>query len=206
MKIFITGTDTNIGKTLVSSWLCLHFNFQYFKPIQSGFDSESDTDTSAVAKLAQCVVHKESYIYKTPCSPHLAAKIEGEVINTDTINLPKAERLVVEGAGGALVPINNNFLVIDLIKQLKLPAIVVASSRLGTINHTLLTLEALRARNIQILGVIINGPLNENNAIAIEFYGKISILAQVPQLDAVNYNSLLKLYPPKKLKEALLWK
>lgn len=199
MKIFITGTDTDIGKTLISSWICLHFNFEYFKPIQSG--CEDGTDSEKVKSLSGCVVHKESYIFKAPYSPHLASRMEGEIIDPTTIKLPDSKRLLIEGAGGILVPINDNFLVADLIKQLKTPTIVVSSSKLGTINHTLLTLEALRMRNIEILGVIMNGQLNQNNAKAIEFYGKTKVLAQVPQLDNLNDDSLYATSPSSELKE-----
>lgn len=179
MAVFITGTDTNVGKTLVSSWLCLHTRFDYFKPIQTGSDESTDSDT--VRALADCRIHSETYLYPDPVSPHLAATMVGETIDPTTITLPTS-RVVVEGAGGVLVPINGDMLMVDLIKQLDLPTIVVARSSLGTINHTLLTLQALRAREIIVAGVIVSGAPNPQNCEAITYYGKTTILGQLPFL------------------------
>ena len=176
MKIFITGTDTNVGKTLISSWLALHTGFSYFKPIQTGL--KEGRDSSEVQRLANAKIYPESYAYNAPLSPHLAAKIEAEKIDLEKIILPQENNLIIEGAGGVLVPINDKYLMIDLIKKLGAPVIVVARTSLGTINHTLLSLEALRSRNIPIVGVIMNGEQNSQNSNAIELYGQTSILAQ----------------------------
>jgi len=188
MQIFITGTDTDIGKTLISSWLCLHSGYKYFKPIQTGNIEKTDTEK---AKELGVSTYKEIYSYKEPLSPHLAAKLERAYINLDNISLPSEKNLIIEGAGGVLVPINDKHLVIDLIKKFNAPVIVVARSGLGTINHALLTLESLRSRDINILGVILNGPLNAENAKAIEFYGKVKVLAQIPKLEAATKENLL---------------
>lgn len=201
-KIFIAGTNTDIGKTFVCAWLCLHFGFEYFKPIQTG--SIEDNDAIKVHNLSGCRTHPESYSYPTPCSPHLASRIEGEEIDFNSIQLPNAGHLIVEGAGGVLVPINDNKLVTDLISKFELPTIVVASSLLGTINHTLLTLEALRRRKIDVLGIIMNGSLNAENAKAIEFYGKIKILQQIPQLENVSMKTLKEVEPSNALKKLVL--
>ena len=188
MHIFITGTDTNIGKTLVSSWLCLHTNYDYFKPIQTG--SDEVTDSATVASLAGGRVWPESFIYKATLSPHLAAKLEGQEIDIRKIILPKAENLIIEGAGGVMTPVNEDCLMIDLISILQLPTIVVASSKLGTINHALLTLQALRARRIEVLGVIVSGSKNPDNCQAIEFYGKTKVLAELPYLEEISSKAL----------------
>ncbi len=191
MQIFITGTDTNVGKTIVSSWLCLHTNYSYFKPIQTG----GNTDSNMVAQLTSSHIYPESFSYQTPLSPHLAAKLENNEININKINIPNNNNLIIEGAGGILVPINKHLLMIDLIKHINVPVILVARSTLGTLNHTLLSLEALRARNINVLGVILNTTLNQdfqNNLIAIEWYGKTTVLANIPKLNSINTSSLLK--------------
>jgi dethiobiotin synthetase len=190
MKIFITGTDTNIGKTVISSWLCLKSGYQYFKPIQTGAIELLDSDFGK--KIAKVTTHKESYIYQAPLSPHLAAKLENQEINIKNIKLPKIDNLIIEGAGGVLVPINRKFLMIDLIKQLKVPVIIVSPSRLGTINHTLLTIKALNLRKIEILGVIMNGAseLDKGNIASIESYGKVKVLSSFPSLKKITNDSL----------------
>ncbi|WP_339048758.1 dethiobiotin synthase [Candidatus Mesenet endosymbiont of Phosphuga atrata] len=199
MQIFITGTDTSVGKTLISSWICLHTGYSYFKPIQTGADKDSDV----VSKLANSNIYEESYIYKNPLSPHLAASLENSSIDISRINLPKERNLIVEGAGGILVPINKIMFMVDLIKKLNIPVILVARSTLGTINHTLLSLEALRTRGISILGVILNGSHNQDNIKAIEFYGKVEVLASVPKLQEVSKKSLMQLPLPDCLKSII---
>ncbi len=191
MHIFVTGTDTNIGKTIVSSWICLHTGYDYFKPIQSG--SIEGLDSDAVKNIANVHIHKETYIYKQPLSPHLAAHLENNKIELSNIHLPNVPNLIIEGAGGVLVPLSEDKLMIDLIKQTGASVILVARSTIGTINHTLLSLEALRARDIPILGVIVNGAPNESNNQAIEFYGKIKVLAAIPLLKEVSRNSLFQM-------------
>jgi dethiobiotin synthetase len=201
MKFFITGTDTNVGKTLISSWIALHTGFPYFKPIQTGLNEGSDS--YEVQRLSNTKIYPEVYTYKNPLSPHLAAKIEDNIISIERIVLPQGNDLIIEGAGGVLVPINDRCLMIDLIKKLGVPVILVARTILGTINHTLLSLEALRLHNIPILGIIMNGKQNIENRNAIEFYGQTSVLAEFPQLEAVNKNRLRKVTIPLKLKQVL---
>lgn len=180
--MFIIGTDTGVGKTLICSWLCLKTGYDYYKPIQTG----PERDTAAVLDIAGVQVHMESYYYKTPVSPHLAAAIEQVEIDISNIQVPDSANLIIEGSGGVLVPLNRTQFIIDLVRRVGLPVILVASSRLGTINHTLLTLEALRARHVNVLGVIINGPLNQGNADAISYYGGVEVLAQFDFIDNVN--------------------
>ena len=191
MHIFITGTDTNIGKTLISSWLCLHTGYGYFKPIQTG--TSEGTDSQIVAGLTDAQIYQESYLYKDLSSPHLAASLENQEIDIAKINFPKAQNLIIEGAGGLLVPINKDYLMIDLIKYFSIPVIIVARSSLGTINHTLLSLEVLQTRNITTLGVIMTGELNQPNADAIEYYGKTKVLAQFPFISSINKDNLKKI-------------
>jgi dethiobiotin synthetase len=185
MRVFITGIDTHIGKTLVSSWLCLHTGYSYFKPIQTGCEQEK-TDTQQVQQLAQCPAYSEVYCYKVPVSPHLAAHFENQQIDPFTIVLPDCQHLIVEGAGGLLVPLNHDTLMIDLIKQLHLPVILVASCRLGAINHTLLSLQALRLYHLPVLGVIISGEKDPYYCDALTTYGKVSLLGHLPFLPTVT--------------------
>ena len=202
MQIFISGTDTNIGKTIIASWLALHTNSAYFKPIQTG--AIEGRDSLDAQKLAGVKIYPEIFLYQKPLSPHLAAELEdNQEIEVEKIVLPQEKNLIVEGAGGLLVPINKKTLMIDLIAQLNLPIILVASSKLGTINHTLLSIEAIRSRNLSLLGVIMNGNLNYENKNAIEFYGKSQILAQFPWLDILDHDKLVNIALPEKLKQAL---
>jgi dethiobiotin synthetase len=201
MKIFITGSDTNVGKTLISSWIALHTGFSYFKPIQTG--TSEGSDSLEVHKLSKTKIHPENYIYKKPLSPHLAAKLENDMIDIEKIILPSSCNLIIEGAGGVLVPINDTYLMVDLIKKLGAPVILVARTTLGAINHTLLSLEALRSRNIAVLGVIMNGEQNPQNSNSIELYGRTSVLAEFPKLDSVSMNTLKRVALPQKLKHIL---
>ncbi|WPY00736.1 ATP-dependent dethiobiotin synthetase BioD [Candidatus Trichorickettsia mobilis] len=197
MQIFLTGTDTNVGKTIIASWLCMHSRYNYWKPIQTG--SIISRDTKVIQKLTSATIIKEAYLYRRPLSPHLAASLENEVININNIIVPSNNNLIIEGAGGVLVPLNQKLLMIDLIKSLKVPVILVTRSGLGTINHTLLTIEVLRHRLIPILGVIVNGHENIENNKAIEYYGQIEILASFPQLKHVTSRKLKTIDFPDKL-------
>jgi malonyl-CoA O-methyltransferase len=131
-------------------------------------------------------------------SPHLAAQLAGRQIDLDTLlaiaqGQSDADRFVVEGAGGVLVPVNRSVLMVDLMRELGLPALVVARSTLGTINHTLLTLEALRGRGLTIVGVVMNGPPNDDNRTAIEVYGTTHVLGQVPVVERVDAETIGRL-------------
>lgn len=202
MRIFVTGTDTNIGKTIVCSWLCIHTGYSYYKPIQTGLVLDSDSKT--LLTLAKTMIYPPVYEYNQPLSPHLAASINHDEIDVNKIRLPLDNNLIVEGAGGVLVPLNDKLLMIDLIKKFDIPTIIVASSLLGTINHTLLTIEALRSRNINILGVIMNGPLNDDNKKAIEYYAKVPVIAQIPKIVKINSKNLQNIPVPYELKNILL--
>ncbi|WP_370931671.1 dethiobiotin synthase [Bartonella sp. DGB1] len=191
MHIFITGTGTNVGKTTISSWLTLHSNYSYFKPIQTGACEQIDSDI--VFKISNCKIYPEIYNYPEPLSPHIAAEKNNEIIDLNKIILPTDKNLLIEGAGGILVPINKNELMIDLIKKLNVPTIIVASNILGTINHSLLTIKVLQEYKIPILGVILTGHENPENKQAIEYFGKTKILAQLPFIDKVSSNNLAKL-------------
>lgn len=201
MKIFITATGTNIGKTLICSWLLTHTHYSYFKPIQTG--NICDTDSKIVASLTTAKIYPEIYSFREPLSPHLAAQRENATIDITKLILPNNPNLIIEGAGGILVPINEKYFIIDVIKNFNAPVILVASSELGTINHTLLSIEALRARKIAILGVIITGNPNLENCKAIEYYGQVEILMQFPQIAPITPRSLKNIPLPSRIRDIL---
>lgn len=197
MQIFVCGTGTDVGKTIICSWLCLKTQYEYFKPIQTG--ANDVTDSQIIHEISGTKVHNEIYSFAHPLSPHAAAHLEKKEINMNNIILPQSQNLIIEGAGGVMVPLNNKHLMLDLMEFLNKPVIVVTKSELGTINHTLLTLEVLKRRKIQILGVIMNGPYNSVNKQAIEFYGNVSVLAEMPFLNQVNREALERIPLSKSL-------
>lgn len=194
---FITGTGTDVGKTVVSAWLALHLGADYWKPVQSGLEGLTDTQTvSYLTNLTSDHFHPSTYELIDPLAPLEAASRMGITIDPNRFALPSSPRpLIVEGAGGLMVPLTEKFLVIDLIQKLGLPAVLVSSSKLGTINHTLLSLEAMRARNIPIAGVVMSGPLTAHNREAIENLGKVQILAEIPHIDNVTIDALRAIKP-----------
>lgn len=196
--IFVTGTDTGIGKTIVSAALVCALRegekVCYWKPVQTGIEEDDDTET--VRKLANCSTEEifdKGFRLEKPLSPHLSARLAKTEITIEKVLrfLETSERFrIVEGAGGVLVPLNERELMIDLIKALDLPVLIVARSALGTINHTLLTIEALRNRNLEIFGVVMNGAPNDENRKAIEHFGNVRVLAQMPKFEKLEFESL----------------
>lgn len=194
--VFVTGTDTNVGKTAVSAALLIRYRaaapLRYWKPVQTGI--EQDDDTAEVARLAGCPpgeILNCGVRLPRPVSPHLAAQSSGRTISLasllDVVSAEGADtRWIVEGAGGVLVPLNDDELMIDLMTRLELPVLVAARSGLGTINHTLLTIEALRRRSLQIAGVVMVGPPDADNRRAIERYGGVPVLGEMPRLDPLT--------------------
>lgn len=195
-RYFITGTDTDCGKTIAAVWLALQLDGVYWKPIQSGLE-QRDVDTfKALTGFDDTRILHSIHELTQPLSPHEAAKRDGVRIDLEGFALPETDRqLVIEGAGGLMVPLNDKHLVIDLIKHLNCPAILVCRSTLGTINHTLLSLEALRARSIPVAGLIINGPKSPHNRQALEEYGRVPVIAEIDYLDPVSKESLLSIQP-----------
>jgi dethiobiotin synthetase len=188
-QFFITGTDTDVGKTVVSALLTLGLRSHYWKPVQSGLPADTDF-VRTVTGLPAHHFHPERHRLSQPLSPHAAAQIDRVSIALTDFQLPDAPRLIVEGAGGLMVPLNDRHLILDLIQQLNLPVCLVARSSLGTINHTLLSLAALRQAQIPILGVVINGPKNPGNREAIAHYGQVPILAELEPLAELTTASL----------------
>ncbi|OWX98981.1 dethiobiotin synthase [Thioclava sp. IC9] len=152
--IVVTGTDTGIGKTVFSAALTLTLQASYWKPVQAGLDEETDSET--VARLTGRPTLPEACRLRTPASPHLAARLDR--VEIGSLKLPEVKGpLVIEGAGGALVPLNSNRLYADQMADWGAPVIVVARTTLGTINHSLLTIEALRARGVPLVGIAFVG-------------------------------------------------
>jgi malonyl-CoA O-methyltransferase len=192
MNIFVTGTDTGVGKTVISAILALKFGYRYWKPIQCG--TNEPTDSKWVAeRIGNNFLQKEVYNLKAPLAPYFSAQLEHKDISIESIldEYPK-DQTVIEGCGGTLVPINKNHFIIDFIGHLGCPTILIARSGLGTINHTLLSLEALKSRSLRTLGVILVGDLNLNNKNAIEKFGKIPVVGQIPILKKLDRKSLIE--------------
>lgn len=194
-RFFVSGTDTGIGKTVVSAMLTLGLDGTYWKPIQSGLHEETDSElVKRVTGLSDQRVLEERYRLQEPLSPHASAALDQVSIHLHDFELPEISDLplVVEGAGGLLVPLNEEDMIIDLIKYLELPVLLVSRSELGTLNHTFLSLEALRNRSIPILGVVMNGPKNQSNREAIEHYGNTEVLAEIGPLPEISPDLLEK--------------
>jgi dethiobiotin synthetase len=177
-RLFVTGIGTGIGKTIVSSILVRALNGEYWKPVQSG--SLDHTDSDEVARLVPtATIHREEFRLSAPLSPHAAARIEGITIPRSLTPPVHTAPLVIEGAGGILVPLSDTSLIVDLVSSLAIPVVVVSRHYLGSINHTLLTLEALRARDISVLGVVFNGPPTPESEHAITTFGRVRVLGAV---------------------------
>lgn len=198
--VFVTGTDTNVGKTVVSAALMHCYRdaapLCYWKPIQTG--TSADDDTATVRSLGACAeleIFDSGVRLPAPLSPDRAAQLAGQTIELDDLIrlLPAASstrRWIVEGAGGVLVPISDLHLMTHLIERLSLTVVVVARTALGTINHTLLTLEALRSRSIRVAGVVMVGESNPDNRKAIEKYGSVSVLGEMPYFTSLDTETL----------------
>jgi dethiobiotin synthetase len=158
-RLVVTGTDTGIGKTVTAAALAGYLEARYWKPVQAGLDDGGDRET--VAALSGQTVLPEAYRLGTPCSPHQAAAIDGVTIDPARLALPEGDGpLVIEGAGGVLVPLSEELLYADLFALWGLPVVLVARTSLGTINHSLLSLEALRARQVPVAGIAFVGKEN----------------------------------------------
>ncbi len=193
-KLVVCGTDTDVGKTIVSALLVQGLGARYWKPIQSGLDEGGDRDK--LCKLLDLPKNRwlnEIYTFHAPVSPHWAAEKEGTKIDINKLNLPTSrETIVIETAGGLMVPLTRNCLQIEILAKWNLPVVLVARSGLGTINHTLLSLKILKLWRIPILGIILNGPIHSDNPRTIEEFGKVPIIAQLPHFENLNANSLAK--------------
>lgn len=192
--IFITGIGTGIGKTIIAAILVEKLQADYWKPIQSGDLDDSDTlKVKSLVSNTKSVFHPEAYRLTQPYSPHKSADLDGITIDPKKIITPQTDnRLVIEGAGGLMVPLSNRFLMIDLIKQLKAEVVLVSQFYLGSINHTLLSISALKQYNIPVKGIIFNGDEDVYAKDYILEYADIKYLGHVPLSNNINKEMIIK--------------
>jgi dethiobiotin synthetase len=192
VRIVVTGTDTGVGKTVFAAGLTRLLDGYYWKPVQAGLDGESD---SAVVRrlcgLSTDRVLPEAWALTTPASPHLAAERDGVVIDAAMLALPSVTRpLVIEGAGGLMVPLTRKVLLVDVFAGWGVPVVLCARTGLGTLNHTLLSLEALRRRGIAVVGVALIGDEHADNERTLAGFGGVPILGRLPHLKPLTPRSL----------------
>jgi dethiobiotin synthetase len=191
-RIVVTGTDTDIGKTVFSAGLADFLGADYWKPIQAGLRGETDSQLVArLGGLSEDRIVPERYRLETPASPHRAAQIDGVRIDVDSLDVPDTGRsLVIEGAGGLMVPLDRETLYIDVLTRWHLPIVLCARTALGTINHALLSIEALRNRNADILGIAFIGDENSDSETIICDIGRVRRLGRLPRLAPVTRQTL----------------
>ncbi|MDB5643384.1 MAG: bioD [Hyphomicrobiales bacterium] len=193
--VIVTGTDTGIGKTVFSAALAGALNGYYWKPVQAGLDEE--TDSEVVRRLSGLPRHRivsEAYRLQAPLSPHRAAELEDLTISRSAFDLPSVSPLVIEGAGGLMVPLRRDWLAIDLFTEWQLPLVLCARTSLGTINHTLLSIEALRLRDLPLLGVAFLGDPNEDSEKTICTMGGVRRLGRLPALRDLDRDTLAQAF------------
>ena len=195
MTIIVTGTDTDIGKTVFAAGLTAALGARYWKPVQAGLADGSDAASVVTLGVPAHRVLPEAYRLTTPCSPHLAAEIDGVTIEPERLALPEVDgALVVEGAGGVMVPVTRDLIFADLFARWAKPVVLVARTGLGTINHSLLSIEALRSRGVPILGIAFVGDAVEDSEATIATLGKIRRLGRLPRLDPLNAATLAEAF------------
>lgn len=194
-SLFITGIGTDVGKTIVSAILVEKLKADYWKPIQSGDLNNSDTKkVKALVSNGISAFHQESYQLNQPFSPHKSAAIDGIEINLKSITIPyTSNKLIIEGAGGLMVPLNDKHYIVDLITFLKAEVILVVKNYLGSINHTLLSLELLKSRNIPVKGIIFNGESDSYSEQAILNHSQLSIIGHIPFVSEINQEKIIDL-------------
>jgi dethiobiotin synthetase len=189
MRFIVSGTDTNIGKTVFCAGLAGMLGARYWKPVQAGLPSDSDM----VAELAGVEIVPEAYRLQLAASPHQAAAEEGVSIDADSLNPPDGP-LVIEGAGGLMVPLTPDRLFVDVFARWQLPLILCARTALGTINHTLLSLEAIRSRNIPVQGVAFIGEANLESEKIITEIGRVKRLGRLPVIEPLTPGRLVGVF------------
>lgn len=197
-RYFVTGTDTNVGKTVLSALLVAALDGVYWKPVQTG--AVEGTDRESVRRWAEVPEERlppERYRFDPPVSPHLASREAGIRIGLTEFELPDAQadhKWIVEGAGGVMTPLNERDVMRDLMRRIGFPIIVASRTALGTINHTLLTVAALREARLRISGVVLIGDENVENRRAIEHYGNVPVIGYIPFLEKIDRPALLHVY------------
>ncbi len=196
-RIFVTGIDTGIGKTFVSAILTEALEADYWKPIQAGDLDDSDTDrVRRLISNSKSVLHPEAYRLTRPLSPHAAAAAEGVVIDLDVVRnsmpLTKDRDLIIEGVGGVMSPVNDSFVVMDLIKNLDADAVIVSKHYLGSINHTLLTIDAMRRKGLPIVGIFFNGKPVQSSVDFILRYSGMKPLGSIDEEETFDKETVKK--------------
>jgi dethiobiotin synthetase len=191
---FVTGIGTEIGKTVISTILTEALQADYWKPVQAGDLDNSDTmKVQRLVSNSKTKFYPEGYRLNHPMSPHAAADLDGVSIKLTDFDLPKTKNtLLIEGAGGLYVPLNHEDCIIDLIKHLKIPVILVSQNYLGSINHTLLSINALKSMGIPVAGLIFNGKPNAATEAVIEKMGEVRILGKIEELDIIDKAAIRK--------------
>ena len=186
MRIFVTSIDTNIGKTVCSSILCAGLGYDYWKPVQCGdLDFSDSMKVKSYSPLTK--VHAESFQLNAPMSPHEAAKLENMDISINDFKLPKSEEIIIEGAGGVMVPLNyKGNMIVELASMFKAKVIIVFKNYLGSINHTLLTIDKVKSVGLDILGLLVVGDEVTSSERIIEDATQMNIIARIPIVDCVN--------------------
>lgn len=190
--IVVTGTDTDVGKTVFAAALAGALGAHYWKPVQAGLEPHGDSDSVAkLSGLPPARILPEVYRLTTPCSPHRAAQIDGVKIEPDRLTRPRIPGpLVIEGAGGVLVPVTPDMLFADLFARWACPVVLVARTSLGTINHSLLSIEALRHRAVPILGIAFIGDGQPDSEATIARLGRVKHLGRLPHLRPLDASTL----------------
>jgi dethiobiotin synthetase len=201
--IFVTGIDTNVGKTVASAILVEALKADYWKPVQAGYDDGTDTESvDSLITNTKSISHPEAYRLKAATVPAYAADQEGVIISAESIVAPETDNtLIIEGAGGLMVHLSKDFLIIDLIEKLKAPVILISENYLGSINHTLLSIEALQKRGIEILGIIYNGERSTHMRELIQHTSGIKELGSIDKGESIDKNFVKE--QADKLREAL---
>ncbi len=189
--VIVTGTDTGIGKTIFSAALAGALLGYYWKPVQSGLEEETDSEiVQRLSGLPRTRIVPEAYRLQAPLSPHRSAELDGLTISRSALQPPALSPLVIEGAGGLMVPLRRDWLAIDFFTELQMPIVLCARTSLGTINHSLLSIEALRLRDLPLLGIAFIGEANEDSEKTICTMGGVRRLGRLPQLQELNRETL----------------
>jgi len=192
-SIAIAGIHTGIGKTIAAAVIAEAIGADYWKPVQAGTEERDSVIVKNLITNGEKRVHDEAVVLTSPMSPHAAAAIDGIEINFTKFQWPSTEKiLLVETAGGILSPMSDNTTMADFIQHYQMPAILIAQNYLGSINHTLLSIEVLKSRGIRLLGIVMNGIENKSSETFIEHYAQTQIIARIPHFEQLDNSSVIK--------------
>jgi dethiobiotin synthetase len=193
-KIFVTGIGTDVGKTVASAIICEALQADYWKPVQTGSYFSTDSDKlKKYIRNERTKIHPESYVLRQYMSPHAAAELEGKHITLDSIHVPKADNvMVIEGAGGIMVPLNDREFIVDLIIKCEAEVVLVIQNYLGSINHSILSIDALKFRNIPVLGIVFNGPPHKLSEDIILSYSGLKCIGRIQKEAVINSDVIAK--------------